>query len=272
MLREFTLETPTGNLNLAEGPASGPLLILLHGFTNRWQTFLPILPSLANTWQVLAFDHRGHGRSARVPGGYTAAGFYADAEAVLQFTLRTWPQNSPVVLLGHSMGGSLALHLAQNYPDQVRAVITGDTSLDLSIHVEVMNSRRSTKLFGLRRKLAGHPVEELIRRGLSAEQAEEMSLLDPRVMDYHAEGRVQEFFNDIEDVDFEKIRCPLLLTQANPQKGGLLQDTEIEPVLAKHPQFHFQGFDCGHDLQIEKGPQAPFFQTVFAFLDQTEKI
>ena len=66
MLRESTLETPPGSLNLAEGPANGPVLILLHGFTNRWQTFLPILPGLTKKWQVIAFDHRGHGRSVRI--------------------------------------------------------------------------------------------------------------------------------------------------------------------------------------------------------------
>ena len=271
-MREFSLETPSGNLNLAEGPANGPVLILLHGFTNRWQTFLPIIPALEEKWQVLGFDHRGHGRSVRVPGGYTAVGFYADAEAVLKYALRTPAKNSQVVLLGHSMGGSLALHLAQNYPENVRAVVTGDTSLDLDIHVQVMNSRRNTKLFGLRRKLAGHTVEELTRRGLSHEQAEEMSQLDPQVMDYHAEGQVQTFFEDIEDMDFGKIRCPLLLTQANPLKGGLLLDAEIQPVLAAQPQFHLQRFDCGHDLEIEKGPESPFFQAAYAFMEKLESI
>jgi pimeloyl-ACP methyl ester carboxylesterase len=265
MLRESFIETPQGKLNLAQGPSSGPLLLLLHGFTNRWQTFLPILPALTGKWQVIAFDHRGHGRSARVPGGYTAAGFYADAEAVLKHF-----DGAPLVILGHSMGGSLALHLSQAYPNSVRAVVTGDTSLNLAIHIQVMNSRRNTKLFGLRRKLAGRPADELIRRGLSPEQAEEMSQLDPQVMDFHAEGRVEGFFADITDVDFDRIRCPLLLTQANPLKGGLLQDAEIPSVLAAHPQFRFLCFDCGHDLQIEQGPRSPFFQAAREFLNDLE--
>lgn len=262
MLREFNLDTPQGTLNLAQGPPNGALLILLHGFTNRWQTFLPVLPALTKSWQVIAFDHRGHGRSARVPGGYTAAGFYADAEAVLGHY-----DQGPAVLLGHSMGGSLALHLAQAYPEKVRAVVTGDTSLNLAIHVQLMNSRRSTKLFGLRRKLAGRPVEELIRRGLSPEQAEEMSQLDPQVMDYHAEGRVEAFFAGVKDVDLDRIRCPLLLTQANPEKGGLLQDAEIPAVLAAHPQFRFLRFDCGHDMEIDKGSQSPFFNAALEFVN-----
>ena len=261
MLREFSFTTPQVSLNLAEGPKNGPLFVLLHGFTNRWQVYLPILPSLIDSWHVVAFDHRGHGSSDRAPGGYTAAGFYADAEAVLAHF-----GAEPAILLGHSMGGSMALHLAQNHPEKVRAVITGDTSLNLAIHIAVMNSRRNTKLFGLRRKLAGRPVDELIRRGLPPEQAEEMSQLDPAVMDYHADGRVAGFFADIEDVDFARIRCPLLLTQANPAKGGLLQDAEIPSVLAAHPEFQFMRFDTGHDLEIEKGPESPFFKAALQFL------
>lgn len=262
IMREFSLTTESLTLNLAEGPQNGPLLLLLHGFTNRWQVFQPILPLLIAKWHVVTFDFRGHGKSGRLPGGYTASGFYQDAESALNY----FASDSPAFLLGHSMGGSLALHLAQNHPEKVRAVVTGDTSLDLALHIDVMNRRRNVKLFGLRRKLAGRPVDELLRRGLLPEGAEEMSRLDPAVMDYHAEGRVEGFFADVDDVDFDKIRCPVLLTQANPEKGGLLQDAEIPPVLAAHPGFQFMRFETGHDLELEKGPESPFFRAALKFL------
>lgn len=262
MLTETRLPAAAIPLNLALGPENGPRLLLLHGFTNRWQVFRPILPLLLPRWQVAAFDFRGHGRSGRA-ADYTAAGFYQDAEAVLA---ALGPR--PLVLLGHSMGGSIALHLAQNFPAQIRAVLTGDTSLELTRHIQVMNSRRMVKLFGLRRKLAGRPVDELLRRGLLPEAAEEMSQLDPAVMDYHAEGRVEGFFANLAEIDFAQIRCPLLLTQANPEKGGLLQDAEIPPVLAAHPEFEFQRFDLGHALDLEQGPASPFWQAALEFLEQ----
>ena len=267
MLHESELDTSHGRVNIAQGASNGPLLILLHGFTNRWQVFLPILPLFEERWQVLSFDHHGHGRSARLPGNYTAAGFFEDAETVLDYACKLNRQDQPPVLLGHSMGGSLALHLAQRYPEEVRAVVTGDTSLDLAIHIQVMSNRRNTRLFGMRRKLAGRPVDELIRRGLGVEQAEEMQQLDPHVMDYHAEGNVAGFFEGLKDVDFDRIRCPLLLTQANPQKGGLLQDEEIQLVLARHPEFQFQRFDCGHDLDMEQGARSPFVMAALTFLE-----
>lgn len=261
-MREFRLITEYGSLNVAEGPANGPLLLLLHGFTNRWQVFESILPFLTPKWHVVAFDFRGHGQSGRAPN-YSAHGFYRDGAAVLEYFA-----SEPAVLLGHSMGGSIALHLAQNFPEKVRAVVTGDTSFDLAMHIETMNSRRNVKLFGLRRKLAGRPADELLRRGLPPAQAEEMSMLDPHVMDYHAEGRVEKFFADVQDVAFDRIHCPLLLTQASPEKGGLLQDAEIPPVLATHPEFEFRRFETGHDLEIEKGPDSPFWQAALGFLEK----
>lgn len=262
-MRQFSLNTKNCILNLAEGPKNGPLLLLLHGFSNRWQVFQSILPALTARHHVITFDFRGHGQSGRVAGGYTADGFYRDAEAVLEYFCA---ENGPAALVGHSMGGSVALHLAQKHPDKVRALVAGDSSLNLAIHIAVMNQRRQTKLFGLRRKLAGRPLDELIRRGLPAAQAEEMSQLDPAVMDFHAEGRVQGFFADVEDVDFFRVRCPVLLTQANPEKGGLLQNEEVEPVLATHPRFRFLQFDTGHDLQIEQGLQSSFWQACLEFL------
>lgn len=261
MLIESYLHTPLGKLNVARGPANGPKLLLLHGMSNRWQTFLPILPELTKNWQVIAFDHRGHGGSDRIDGPYSAAAFFQDARNVLD---TIGPE--PVALLGHSMGGSLALYLAEAFPEKVRAVITGDTSFNLAIHIDVMNSRRNTKLFGLRRKLAGRPEDELIRRGIDPSTSRELSLLDPHVMDFHAEGHVEGFFEGIQNLKFEKITCPLLLTQADPLAGGLLQDTEVDWLVSQYPHLHVQKFGCSHAMEIEKGMDSAFFQTALEFL------
>jgi hypothetical protein len=67
------------------------------------------------------------------------------------------------------------------------------------------------------------------------------------------------------DVDYTAIHCPLLLTQANPDKGGVLQDDEIPSLLAAHPEFDFMRFDAGHDLDLDKGSDAPFVKAALAF-------
>lgn len=263
MLTETPLITPFGTINLAEGPDNGPVLFLLHGFTNRWQMFSPILPHLIQNWHVVSFDHRGHGRSSRTPEAYTARVFYQDVEAV--FLARA---SQPAFLLGHSMGGSMALWLAAIHPERIKAVVIGDTSLDLPRHIEVMNNRRNGKLFSLRRRMAGHAVEDLTRRGVPLYQAEELSRLDPRVMDFHAEGRVGEFFEGVRPFNLDDLRCPILVTQADPARGGILQDDEIPANLNYYPNLAFQRFECGHDMEMEKGIDSPFFQAALSFLNK----
>ncbi len=254
MMREFLFDTGTVTLNIAEGPPNVPLLVMLHGFSNRWQTLLPFIRPLSARYRILTYDHRGHGKSGRAPGGYTAAGFYADLLAVVNRFV-----DEPAIFFGHSMGGAIALYLAVDYPQKVRAVAAGDASLHTPTHIAVMNSRRNTKLFGLRRKLAGRTLDDLQRRGLPPDAAEELSQLDPAVLDFHAEGRVEEFFAGIPSVDVTRIRCPHLIVQANPAKGGLLQDEEVSQALSARPDLNLLRLDAAHDLDLALGAQAPLF-------------
>jgi pimeloyl-ACP methyl ester carboxylesterase len=249
MLTESSLPTPTVSLNIAEGPNRGPLMLLLHGIGDRWQVFEPALPQLTVKYHIATFDFRGHGRSGRVPGGYTAADFYRDAES----TLLHFAVTEPAILLGHSMGGALALQLAQHHPEKVRAVIAGDCATDLKTHIDVMNSRRSAKIFGMRRLLARQQAD---------------FHLDPSVLDYHATARVQDFFAGVQDTDLAQIRCPLLLIQANPRKGGLMTDAEFALAQSARPDFSFARLDTAHDLDLSRGWDSPFYQAAQGFLEQ----
>jgi pimeloyl-ACP methyl ester carboxylesterase len=68
MLTEHCFHTGVVTLNYAEGEASGPPLVLLHGGSARWQSVLPLIPEFSHQWQVYAPDLRGHGQSGHVPG------------------------------------------------------------------------------------------------------------------------------------------------------------------------------------------------------------
>src|SRR6266851_3618379 len=70
MLAEQRFHTGIVDLNYGEGEASGPPLVLLHGGSLRWQSFLPLIPDLSQHWHVYAPDLRGHGLSGRVAGSY----------------------------------------------------------------------------------------------------------------------------------------------------------------------------------------------------------
>ena len=106
-LEEKTFDAGEVRLNYAEGQDNGPPLVLLHGLGRRWQVFLPLIPSLVLRWQVYALDLRGHGKSAHVPHGYRGTQYSADVTQFLREKVK-----EPTVLLGHSLGGMVAMWIA----------------------------------------------------------------------------------------------------------------------------------------------------------------
>ena len=100
-----------------QGRRSGTALLLLHGITDTWRSFEPVLPWLPVDWHVVSVSQRGHGGSDPA-AGYRTRDFAADAAAVIDaFEL------APCVVVGHSMGAVNALRLAIDHPQRVRAVV-----------------------------------------------------------------------------------------------------------------------------------------------------
>lgn len=98
------------------GDPSRPPLLALHGWLDNAGSFDALAPLLADTWQVVALDLRGHGRSAHIPDGawYHYLDYFDDLRAVLDHF--GWAR---VDLLGHSLGGTLASVFAALYPQRV---------------------------------------------------------------------------------------------------------------------------------------------------------
>lgn len=106
-----------------EGPPDAVPVVCLHGVTASADEFGWLADRLADTHRVVRPSFRGHGDSDRVPTGYPGPGFVTDALAVLEQLDR------PALLLGHSLGGVVALAVAQRRPDLVRAALVVDPGL-----------------------------------------------------------------------------------------------------------------------------------------------
>ncbi|BBX74500.1 alpha/beta hydrolase [Mycobacterium shinjukuense] len=85
------------------GPPDGYPIVLTHGIVCAIRAWAYQIADLAADYRVIAFDHRGHGRSG-VPrrGGYSLQHLAADLDAVLDATLAP---HERAVIAGHSMGG-----------------------------------------------------------------------------------------------------------------------------------------------------------------------
>ena len=104
------------------GDRGTPTVVLLHGLSESGAGW----PDLVDRWpdrHILAPDLRGHGASPRfTPEQLTRVPevMVADVVALLD------AQDRPVDLIGHSLGGNLALHAALARPDRVRALVLED--------------------------------------------------------------------------------------------------------------------------------------------------
>lgn len=103
----------------------GPPVILVHGYLLDSRTWLRNLDALAEHFRVLAVDLWGFGYSTREPLDY---GYALYAEQILQFMDALGIPSASIV--GHSMGGGIAISVAANHPERVhKLILVGATGM-----------------------------------------------------------------------------------------------------------------------------------------------
>lgn len=105
-----------------QGRPDGTPIVMLHGVTDSWRSFEPVLPHLGADLRVFALSQRGHGRSDRPADGYAPADFAADVAAFLDAV-----QIERAVIVGHSMGSINAMRFALDHPERVAGLVLAGT-------------------------------------------------------------------------------------------------------------------------------------------------
>jgi pimeloyl-ACP methyl ester carboxylesterase len=100
----------------------GPVLVLVHGITSSSRTWEAVLPELAKEHTVIAPDLLGHGGSAKPRGDYSLGAYASgirDLLAVLGVARAT--------LVGHSLGGGIAMQFAYQFPERLERLVLVDS-------------------------------------------------------------------------------------------------------------------------------------------------
>jgi pimeloyl-ACP methyl ester carboxylesterase len=100
------------------GDRAGIPVVLLHGFSDSWRSFEGVLSHLPGHLRSIAVSQRGHGDSDRPPTGYRARDFASDVAGLLSAL-----GLERAVVVGHSMGASVAQRFALDHPDRVLALV-----------------------------------------------------------------------------------------------------------------------------------------------------
>lgn len=121
-----------------EAGAGGPAMVFVHGWCCDRTYHAPQVAHFSAEHRCVTLDLRGHGESDKPAGGYSIPGFADDVAFVCdELGLR-----KPIIV-GHSMGGAIALSLAAQRPELPSAIVMLDGAIlqpaALGVLVEQMN-------------------------------------------------------------------------------------------------------------------------------------
>ena len=214
----------------------GPPVVMAHGFYDSGRCWVPLADDLADDYEVVTYDARGHGQSAAPETGYDVENRVADLVGVVDELDLDEP-----ILLGHSMGGATAARAAAEHPNLPRALILedpvgmyGEPDVGPDERARIVRERLADRSVGAMEAEieAGFedPDPEWVRR--SAVASTECS---PRIAEIAREG-----YPDLRDA-FERVRCPTLVLKADAGTERRVRDLNVAEALATGRLVHVPG-------------------------------
>ena len=102
----------------------GPVVVLIHGYTQTSHMWAPLMPRLATSHTVIGPDLRGAGGSARPPRGYDKKTLAQDIRGLVRHL-----GHERVQVVGHDIGLMVAYAYAAQYPAEVSKAVLMDAFL-----------------------------------------------------------------------------------------------------------------------------------------------
>jgi 3-oxoadipate enol-lactonase len=126
------------------GNENGPKMVLIHGLFLNSDTWKYQLSVFESEFNIVRFDLRGHGRSTKPKKRFTIRNYVDDMFALLQHL--NW--TSELYLVGHSLGGMIALVYGLENPSHVKKMVVADSFCFISQEAitDVLGRINSSKL------------------------------------------------------------------------------------------------------------------------------
>lgn len=105
----------------------GQNLVLIHGAGDNLNTWYHQVPVFSKSYRVITYDVRGSGETESPKGEYSISLFSEDVYQLMK-AIRV----EDAYFLGYSMGGRIALELALNHPESVKALVLANSSVGLT--------------------------------------------------------------------------------------------------------------------------------------------
>jgi acylglycerol lipase len=195
------------------GPAGGPaqaIVVIAHGFGEHSGRYAHVAERLTGeSFAVYALDLQGHGRSDGPRARISFAEAVADLDQLVVIATDATPE-VPVFLLGHSMGGAVALRYAMAHSDRLAGLI-------LSGPLAEVEGRQAARVIGraLGALAPGLPVARLDPGLVSRDPAVVKAYVEDPLVHHKPipAGTVAEFLRHADSLpsDVSGVRLPTLL-------------------------------------------------------------
>jgi pimeloyl-ACP methyl ester carboxylesterase len=146
------------------GAGEGPVLLLVHGMAGTCENWREVIEPLAQHHTVIAPDLPGHGLSAGGPGDYSLGNLASGLRDLLLVL-----GHERATLVGHSLGGGIAMQFAYQFPEMVERlalVSSGGLGLEVSPVLRAA-ALPGAELFIAATAGAGQKIGGVIGRGLA---------------------------------------------------------------------------------------------------------
>lgn len=260
--------------DLTSKAPSSDILVFIHGWLLSRHYWHPLIEQLAPQYQCLAYDLRGFGSSSlpiAMPdvlpsASYSLASYAQDLGQLLERL-----NLSKVWLVGHSLGGSIALWAAYQFPERVQGIICMNAGGGIYLKQEFDRFRTAgQQIVKLRpRWLAQIPGVEFMFLKAGTVRSLSRTWARQRLIDFvtaHPDAALGSLLESTTEAEVH--RLPQLVAKLHQPLYFIAgaQDSIMEPQYVKHlASFHalfqdnasnvFEIPDCGHLAMLEQ-PQA----------------
>lgn len=187
-----------------------PTLVFVHGWSCDARYWRAQLPYFSGDHRMVTLDLAGHGHSGITRSRYTMSSFGEDVRAVTEAT-----GSRSVILIGHSMGGSVIAEAARLMPDRVIGLIGIDTLQNIEYP---MNSEELKKMITPlekdfrtgSRQFAGEMISAKTDPRLREWVLEDISAAPPAVALSAMNEMMSEYITGEAAKTFDKIRIPVI--------------------------------------------------------------
>jgi 3-oxoadipate enol-lactonase len=246
---------------------SGEPVLLLHGLGSSTLDWEPQIAALSPRFQVIAFDVRGHGRSAKPRQRYSVRLFADDTTALIRSL-----GLGPVHVVGISMGGMIAFQLAVTAPELVRSLTIVNSGPAMPVktlaqRMMIWMRIAIVRIRGMRKMgevLAGRLLPKPEHAALRAQFIERWATNDPTAYLSALKGLV----NWDVMAALERIDCPVLVLGAD-QDYTPTQSKQAYTAMIRGAKLVIIE-DSRHMLPVER-PE-PFNVALMGFLSECSVI